>query len=58
MKSAYQQQCGNRHLNRVQVVPLTSKASIYWQEENFPQAPHLREVVFSALVVDRDAISD
>jgi len=35
----------NRHLNRVQAVPLTFKTSIYWQRENFPQAPHLRQVV-------------
>jgi hypothetical protein len=45
MKRAYQQQCGNRQLNRLQVVPLTFKATIHWQNDNFPQAPHLREVV-------------
>jgi hypothetical protein len=35
----------NSHLNRALVVPLTFKPSIYWQKENFPQVPHLREVV-------------
>ena len=48
MKRAYQQQYDNRHLNRAQVVPLTFKATIYWQNENFPQAPYLREVVLWA----------